>query len=84
MSPDPKISLIITVYNRASYLASAIDSVLAQSYPNFELLIWDDGSSARSLQIAQKYAAYPNLASEKEKNSATNTTSIAVGNTRSE
>ncbi|NJL51875.1 MAG: glycosyltransferase [Hydrococcus sp. SU_1_0] len=57
MSPDPKISLVITVYNRASYLASAIDSVLAQSYSDFELLIWDDGSSDHSLEIAQKYAA---------------------------
>jgi glycosyltransferase involved in cell wall biosynthesis len=50
------ISLHITVYNRSPYLASAIESVLAQTYPHFELLIWDDGSTDRSLEIAHDYA----------------------------
>lgn len=57
MSSKPLISLIITVYNCQRYLAQAVESVLAQSYSNFELLIWDDGSSDRSLGIARKYAA---------------------------
>ena len=57
MSPSPPISLIITVYNRQRHLASAIESVLGQTYPNFELLIWDDGSTDRSVEIAKKYAA---------------------------
>jgi glycosyltransferase involved in cell wall biosynthesis len=52
----PKISLVIPVYNRQEYLAPAIESVLAQSYPEFELLIWDDGSSDASVAIAQDYA----------------------------
>lgn len=50
------ISLISTVYNRAPFLGHAIDSVLAQTYGNFELLIWDDGSTDGSLEIAQAYA----------------------------
>lgn len=57
MISDPKISVVTTVYNREKYLAKAIESVLAQSYSNFELLIWDDGSTDNSLQIAQEYAA---------------------------
>ncbi|MEL7419598.1 MAG: glycosyltransferase [Cyanobacteria bacterium J06555_3] len=57
MSSNPLISIVITVYNREQYLAQAIESVLAQSYTDFELLIWDDGSSDRSVEIAQDYAA---------------------------
>jgi glycosyltransferase involved in cell wall biosynthesis len=53
---SPLISLITTVYNRQHYLQAAINSVLAQTYPNFELLIWDDGSSDESLRIAQRCA----------------------------
>lgn len=52
----PSISLIIPVYNRADYLPAAIASILAQTHPNFELLIWDDGSSDDSVAIATHYA----------------------------
>jgi glycosyltransferase involved in cell wall biosynthesis len=54
---SPSISLVITVYNRERYLASAIESVLVQTYRDFELLIWDDGSSDRPVEIAQHYAS---------------------------
>lgn len=40
----PEISIIIPVYNSPELLVQAIDSVLSQRYPNFELLIIDDGS----------------------------------------
>lgn len=50
------ISIVMTVYNRERYLGAAIESVLAQTYPNFELLIWDDGSTDNSLNIARSYA----------------------------
>ncbi|MGG6298155.1 CHAT domain-containing protein [Leptolyngbya sp. AN02str] len=50
------VSVVILCYNRERYLAAAIASVLAQTYRNFELLIWDDGSSDRSVEIAQQYA----------------------------
>ncbi|MGK7912613.1 MAG: glycosyltransferase [Synechococcus sp.] len=51
------ISIIMTVYNRDRFLAAAIDSILSQSYPDFELILWDDGSSDRSIEIARAYAA---------------------------
>jgi glycosyltransferase involved in cell wall biosynthesis len=51
-----KVSIIIPVNNRAHLLGAAIESVLAQSYPHFELLVWDDGSEDNSVAIAQQYA----------------------------
>jgi glycosyltransferase involved in cell wall biosynthesis len=50
------ISIITTTYNREKYLSASIESILAQTYPNFELIIWDDGSTDSSLTIAGKYA----------------------------
>jgi glycosyltransferase involved in cell wall biosynthesis len=50
------ISIVMTVYNRERYLKAAIESVLSQTYPNFEFLIWDDGSTDNSLNIARHYA----------------------------
>ena len=52
----PSISLIMTVYNRERYLDAAIKSILLQTYQNFELLIWDDGSTDRSVAMAEAYA----------------------------
>lgn len=50
------ISLVITVYNRERYLDAAIESVLAQTRGDWELVVWDDGSTDRSVEIAQNYA----------------------------
>jgi glycosyltransferase involved in cell wall biosynthesis len=56
MSSSAKISLVILVYNRQDYLALAIESILSQTYPDFELILWDDQSQDCSLEIAQQYA----------------------------
>lgn len=53
---SPLVSLVITVYNRERYLSDAIESILTQTYSDFELLIWDDGSTDDSVKIAQHYA----------------------------
>lgn len=50
------ISIVTTVYNRERYLGKAIESVLAQTRKDFELLIWDDGSKDHSVEIALSYA----------------------------
>jgi glycosyltransferase involved in cell wall biosynthesis len=50
------ISLVVTTYNRERYLSAAIESVLAQTQDDFELLIWDDGSTDGSIEIANQYA----------------------------
>lgn len=51
------VSVIIPVYNMEKFLRETLDSVLASDYPNFEVVLMDDGSSDTSLDIAQEYAS---------------------------
>lgn len=51
-----KVSILTTVFNREQYLAACIESVLASTYQDWELIIVDDQSTDSSLSIAQKYA----------------------------
>ncbi len=50
-----KVSVIIPVYGVEKYIASTVQSVLEQTYKNFELLIIDDGSPDKSLEICQQF-----------------------------
>ena len=52
----PLVSIILATYNRAHILGRAIDSVLRQTYPNFELIIIDDGSTDNTSSVLQKYS----------------------------
>ena len=54
---QPKVSIAMPVYNGDRYLCQALDSLLAQDYPNFELLICDNASTDSTPQICQEYAA---------------------------
>jgi len=53
----PLVSVCIPTYNGASYLEACLDSVLAQTFFDFEVLIVDDQSADQSYQIAQAYAS---------------------------
>lgn len=53
----PEISVIVPVYNAEKYLSCCINSILAQSFTNFELLLIDDGSTDKSSEICDDYAA---------------------------
>jgi glycosyltransferase involved in cell wall biosynthesis len=52
---SPNISVVMPVYNSAAYLEAAIDSILNQSFGDFEFIIIDDGSEDDSYRIIQHY-----------------------------
>lgn len=51
----PAVTVILSVYNSAAFLRASIESVLAQTFTDFELLCVDDGSTDRSLSIVEEY-----------------------------
>ena len=55
MESKDLISIIVTIYNREKYLAECLDSIKAQTYPNYEVIMVDDGSTDTSIEIARKY-----------------------------
>src|SRR4026209_1200674 len=55
--PQPLVSVVTPVYNEEKHLAECIESVLAQTYSNWEYVIVNNCSTDHSLQIAQRYAA---------------------------
>ncbi len=51
----PLVSVAVPLYNNERFIAGTIESVLSQSMPDFELLVYDDHSTDRSLEIARSY-----------------------------
>lgn len=60
MDNYPQISVIVPIYNSEKYLQRCIDSILAQTYTNIELLLIDDGSTDKSGIICDQYAQTDN------------------------
>ena len=57
---SPLISVLIPVYNGEKYLRESLDSVIAQTYTNLEILCMDDGSTDKSAEILEEYALKDN------------------------
>lgn len=57
---NPQISVLMSVYNDENYITKAIESILSQSFRNFEFIIINDGSTDNSLNIIKKYAHIDN------------------------
>ena len=53
----PKVSLILPIYNMEKFLERCVDSILAQTYDNLEIILVNDGSKDRSDEICKKYAS---------------------------
>ena len=54
----PKISVLVAVYNAAEYLSRCLDSLLAQTYSNVEIICVDDASTDNSWTLLQEFAAH--------------------------
>lgn len=52
---NPKISIIVPVYNAENYLDECIHSILRQTYSNIELVLVNDGSHDNSHEICERY-----------------------------
>ncbi len=50
-----QVALIVPIYNVEKYLADCLDSIINQSYKNFNIILVDDGSSDKSIEIAKTY-----------------------------
>ena len=58
---NPKVSAIVLTYNHEDYLEDTLDSVVLQDYDNLEIIVADDGSRDRTVEVIQEYAnRYPN------------------------
>ena len=55
MTSSPTISVVLPVFNGGTFLSEAIESILDQTYTNFEFFMIDDGSTDSSLQVMQEY-----------------------------
>lgn len=68
-STQPLVSAVITTHNRATLLPRAVDSVIAQTYGNMELIIVDDGSTDDTATVVEEYKQYEALTYIKNKQS---------------
>lgn len=57
----PKVSVIVPNYNHARYLKARIDSILNQTFQDFELILLDDCSTDNSVELLQSYAGHPHV-----------------------
>jgi glycosyltransferase involved in cell wall biosynthesis len=55
MQPSPTVSVVMSAYNMADYIADSVESVLAQTFSDFELIIVDDGSADATREVAGRF-----------------------------
>lgn len=80
MSPSPLVSVVCLCYNHARFLREALDSVLAQTYTNVEVIVVDDCSTDGSVSIIQEYVAkHPHIRFISTGQNRGNTTAFNMG-----
>lgn len=59
--PLPRISVMIPARNEAHNIGRLMDSLIAQSYPDFEVIVYDDGSEDATPDVLSRYSIHPNV-----------------------
>jgi glycosyltransferase involved in cell wall biosynthesis len=59
--PAPRVSVVMTAYNREPYIGVAIESVLTQTFTDFELVVVDDQSTDGTVEVVQRYLGDPRV-----------------------
>ena len=57
MKSGPLVSVIVSTHNRADLLCETLDSILSQTYENFELIVVDDGSTDNTEEVVKRHSA---------------------------
>ena len=57
----PKVSVVVPSYNHGRYLAARLDSILSQTFPDFEVIFLDDASPDDSLAVFENYRGHPKV-----------------------
>ena len=68
METQPSVSIIVPIYKAESYLIRCLDSIKAQTFTDYEVIMIDDGSPDRSAMIAEGYTADPRFRLYRQKN----------------
>jgi glycosyltransferase involved in cell wall biosynthesis len=65
---NPLVSIVISCYNRKDFIAETLNSCLAQTFKDFEIVIVDDGSTDDSLSVINSYTTIPNVTFIRQQN----------------
>lgn len=79
---NPEITIIIPTYNRAGLISQAIDSVLVQTYKNWELIVVDDASTDTTEKIVKKYIDQDSATGKNRIRYIKNETNLGISKTR--
>lgn len=61
MTTPPRVSVVVPAYNNAAYIVETVDSILAQTYPDFELIVADHSSTDATPDLLARYAGHPRV-----------------------